>query len=109
MARVVELLKRSDGVSRAALINVFNGDGLPKILKWRIGHFVPLEMTDSDDISIWHQCTDNAAADSLETNDRGVISTDSANNLNPPRPRRQAAIPGEVACRTSLDWTIVLC
>ena len=49
MARVVELLKGTDGVARAALINVSNGNDPPKVLKQSIRHLIPIEVTDTDE------------------------------------------------------------
>ena len=72
MARVVELLKGSDGVARAALINVSNGNGPPRILKRSIRHIIPIEVSDTDD-----EITDT---DSPETEDHDASTTDSAAN-----------------------------
>ena len=94
MARVMELLKRSDGVARAALINVSNENGPPKILKRSIRHIIPIEVRDTDD-----EITDT---DSPETEDHDASTTDSPANIHPPRPTRQAAILGEAVRRA---WT----
>ena len=72
MARVVELLKSSDGVARAALINVSNGNGPPRILKRSIRHIIPIEVSDADD-----EITDT---DSPETEDHDASTTDSTAN-----------------------------
>ena len=72
MARVVELLKGSDGVARAALINVSNGNGPPRILKRSIRHMIPIELSDTDD-----EITDT---DSPETEDHDASTTDGAAN-----------------------------
>ena len=85
MARVVELLKGSDGVARAALINVSNGNGPPRILKRSIRHIIPIEVSDTDDEVT---DTDNATMDSPETEDHDASTTDRAANVHPPRPRR---------------------
>ena len=50
LAKVIELLHGSDGVARAALINVFNENGPPKALKRSIRHLIPIEA--SDDILV---------------------------------------------------------
>ena len=49
---MIKLLHGSDGVARAALVNVSNenGNGPPKVLKRSIRHLIPIEV--SDDIPV---------------------------------------------------------
>ena len=48
LAKVIELLSGSDGVARAAFINVSDESGPPKVLKRSIRHLIPIEVNDED-------------------------------------------------------------
>ena len=75
MARVVELLKGTDEVARAALINVSNGNGPPKVMKRSIRHLIPIEVTDTDE-EVTN--TDNTPRDSPGLTIDGDVTTDSS-------------------------------
>ena len=98
MARVMELLKDTNEVARAALINVSNENGPPKVLKRSIRYLIPIEVIDTDE-EVTN--TDNTPRDFPETTDFGV-TTDSSVSVHPTRSWRQAAVTGEAICRT---WT----
>jgi len=49
-AKVVELLRGSDGIARAALINVSTGSGPPKILKRSTRRLIPIEVVCSKEV-----------------------------------------------------------
>ena len=42
------MLHASDGVGRAALVNVANGNGPPKVLKRSVKHLIPIEANDTN-------------------------------------------------------------
>ena len=86
-------------MARAALINVSNGNGPPKVLKRSIRHLIPIEVTDTDEEVI---NTVNTPRDSPGITTDGDVTTDSSVNVHPTRPRRRATVTGEAVRRT---WT----
>jgi len=90
LAKVVELLKGSDEIARAALINVSTGRGPTKVLKRSIRHLIPIEVPDDNEES-------TTAENSLESD---CVSELSAKPIT--RSRREAAVLGEKTRRT---WT----
>ena len=48
LAKVIELLRGSDGVARAPLINVSDESGPPKVFKGSIRHLISMEVNDED-------------------------------------------------------------
>ena len=102
LAKVVELLKGSDGVARAALINVSNEGGPPRILKRSTRHLIPIEVScDANLADVPPRVeTPDQAKDKETVGEPDDSSVPSQNNSS--RPRRQAAILGERLRRT---WT----
>ena len=106
LARVIQLLKGSDGIARAALINVSNEGGPPRILKRSTRHLIPIEVNCDEDeadvppmvVSNENPCNPSNHEDAVD--DTGNSSAPSP--INSSRPRRQAAILGE---RTRRTWT----
>jgi len=90
LAKVVELLKGSDGIARAMLINVFTGSSPPKVLKRSIRHLIPIEVPDDNEES-------TTVENSLESDCVSELSAKPITRLH-----RQAAVLGEVTRGT---WT----
>jgi len=103
LAKVVQLLEGSNGIPRAALINVANEGGPPRILKRSTRHLIFIEVSCNDETEVPPMVDLNSNEDPLDCHDK-----DDANNSSAPcstncsRPRRQAAILGERIRRT---WT----
>ena len=95
LAKVIELLKGSDGVARAALINVATKNGPPKILRRSIKHLIPIEVSECN--------REEPAASELSNNNLGSTRErpnneevgDLSDYFVSSRPRREAAIAGE--------------
>ena len=64
LAKVIELLSGSDGVARAALINVSDESGPPKVLKRSIRYLIPIEVNDED---VGHGEQSSATGDTAPT------------------------------------------
>ena len=108
LGRIVELLKGSDGRARAALVNVANENGPPKVLKRSIVHLVPIEVADPE-VADPEAEESTTATDLLESSPTVLDATeteieqvDAAASTDSTRPRRQAAVLGEAVRRT---WT----
>ena len=104
LAKVVQLLEGSDGIHRAALINVANEGGPPKILKRRTRHLIPIEVSCNDESNVSPLVDLNSNEDSLDcrSNNKDVNDSSALCPTECSRPRWQAAILGECTRRT---WT----
>ena len=91
LAKVVELLKGKDGIARAALTNVATENGPPKILKRSITQLIPIEVASSEEEDL--DTMDSSGGDTVDVNESTNTVDQSA---HPVRPRRAAAIQGEV-------------
>ena len=106
LAKVIQLLEGSDRIARAALINVSNEGGPPRILKQSTCHLTPIEVNCKEDeanvppmvVSNENSCNPSKYKETVDDTSNG--SAHSPINLS--RPRRQAAILGEQTRRT---WT----
>ena len=107
LAKVIELLEVSDGIQRAALINVATTNGPPKILRHSIRHLIPIEVSEINEtasINSKSSCEDSQDNSNDENNDDhedGPVP----DGRDPPassKPRRKAAFSGE---RTHRTWT----
>ena len=104
-AKVIELLKGSDGIARAALINVSTGSGPPKILKRSTRHLIPIEVACSEEIQSDVPptvVTDGSLVNDSDKMAEGANDTEVPQQDDNSRLRRQAAIRGEQTRRT---WT----
>ena len=101
---VGELLKGSDGRARAALVNVANENGPPKVLKRSIVHLVPIEVADPEAEEESTTATDllESSPTVLDATETEIEQVDVAASTDSTRPRRQAAVLGEAVRRT---WT----
>jgi len=98
LGRIIELLSGSDGKARAALVNVANESGIPKVLRCSIVQLIPIEAVDTeketatttDSCRISPEASGTEAVTEPADHDAAAL-TDS--HLS--RPRRQAAILGE--------------
>jgi len=105
LGRIIELLRSSDGKARAALVNVANESGIPKVLRRSIVQLIPIEAanteketaTTTDSSRISPEASGTEAVTEPADHDAAAL-TDSHSS----RPRRQAAILGEAVRRT---WT----
>ena len=86
LAKVIKLLKGSDGVARAALVNAATKNGPPKILKRSIKHLIPTEVSECN--------REEPAASELSNNSLGSTRESPENEVSS-RPRREVAITGE--------------
>ena len=99
--RVIELLTSSDGLMRAALVNVSNENGPPKVLKCSIVHLVPIEVADIEEQADTMADSPESPHDmESETLSRSDVTTGTTTDLHSSRPRRQAAVLGEAVRRT---------
>lgn len=107
LGRIIELLKSSDGNVRAALVDVANENGPPKVLKRSIVHLIPIEVTDVEreattatDFMKSSTAAPEAAIEEVRTEQVDTAALTDAPSTG--RPRRQAAVLGEAVRRT---WT----
>ena len=105
---MIELLRGSNGVARAALINASDESGPLKVLKRSIRHLIPIEVNDEE---VDHEDQALAIGDATPTNDNLAMNSHSCDvNDNTAlsaveassRLRRQAAVLGEAIRRV---WT----
>lgn len=89
LAKVEQLLPGKDGLVRAAVIKVSNSDRNPRLLKRSVKHLYPLEVNFNENSQI-----DQAEEPEAETT--SIPSVHAAPNT---RPRRNAAITGELLRR----------
>jgi len=102
-AKVVELLRGSDGIARTALINVSTGSGPPKILKRSTRHLIPIEVSCSKEVQ--SDVPPAVVSDTPLVNHSEEMAEGASEALplsDHSRPRRQAAVRGEQIRR---NWT----
>ena len=102
LGRIVELLEGSDGRARAALVNMANENGPPRVLKRIIVHLVPIEVADPEVVDPEAEEESTTATDLLESSPTVLDATeteieqvDATASTDSTRPRRQAAVLGE--------------
>ena len=92
LAKVERLLTGKDGIVRAALIKVSNSDRNPRLLKRSVKHLYPLEVKSNESGQI-------EGAEESETEVTSISPECSTPNVRPGRPRRNAAMMGELLRR----------
>ena len=89
--RVIQLLEGSDGIAQAALINVSNEAGPPRILKRSTRHLISIEVSCEDDEANVPPVVDlnknscDPSKDNETIADASNSSAHSPNNLSRPR------------------------
>ena len=91
LAKVEELLPGKDGNIRGAVIKVSNAFRNPRLLKRKVKHLFPLEVSDNDDI-------DRAEVSEAEPTSISPVCETPNISANT-RPRRNAAMVGEIMRR----------
>ena len=107
LAKVIELLKGSDGVARAALVNVATKNGPPKILQRSIKHLIPIEVSKRNrEEPVASELSNNKLGTTREHPDNEEVN-DLSDYPVSSRPGREAAIAGEKVRRTRTGLSFV--